>query len=67
MRAKLRHSLYGTRAAPARCEALCTETFESFGFARGKASACCFLQCRAGCEVRRARGRLHLHRLRCSP
>eukprot|EP00969_Alexandrium_andersonii_P163465 7225352-Alexandrium_andersonii.AAC.1 len=42
MCAKLRRSLYGTRAAPARWEALCTETFESFGYARGKASACCF-------------------------
>eukprot|EP00969_Alexandrium_andersonii_P002261 99013-Alexandrium_andersonii.AAC.1 len=42
MCAKLRRSLYGARAAPARWEALCTETLESFGFARGKASACCF-------------------------
>eukprot|EP00969_Alexandrium_andersonii_P130974 5791630-Alexandrium_andersonii.AAC.1 len=42
MRAKLRRSLYGTRAAPARWEALCTETLASFGFAKGKASACCF-------------------------
>eukprot|EP00969_Alexandrium_andersonii_P341655 15101672-Alexandrium_andersonii.AAC.1 len=42
MCAKLRCSLYGARVAPARWEALCTETLESFGFARGKASACCF-------------------------
>eukprot|EP00969_Alexandrium_andersonii_P055795 2459346-Alexandrium_andersonii.AAC.1 len=42
MRAKLRRSLYGTRAAPARWEALYTSTLESFGFARGKASAGCF-------------------------
>eukprot|EP00969_Alexandrium_andersonii_P048725 2137167-Alexandrium_andersonii.AAC.1 len=41
MCAKLRRSLYGTRAAPARWEVLCAETLESFGFARGKASACC--------------------------
>eukprot|EP00969_Alexandrium_andersonii_P030473 1329385-Alexandrium_andersonii.AAC.1 len=42
MCAKLRRSLYGTRAAPAHREALRTETLESFGFARGQASACCF-------------------------
>eukprot|EP00969_Alexandrium_andersonii_P252922 11178587-Alexandrium_andersonii.AAC.1 len=42
MRAKLWRSLYGTRAAPVRWEALHTETLESFGFARSKASACCF-------------------------
>eukprot|EP00969_Alexandrium_andersonii_P176890 7821709-Alexandrium_andersonii.AAC.1 len=42
MCAKLRRSLYGARAAPARLEALYTETLESFGFTRGKASACCF-------------------------
>eukprot|EP00969_Alexandrium_andersonii_P373785 15484792-Alexandrium_andersonii.AAC.1 len=42
MCAKLRRSLYGTRAAPARWEVLYTEALESFGFARGKASACCF-------------------------
>eukprot|EP00969_Alexandrium_andersonii_P296044 13084211-Alexandrium_andersonii.AAC.1 len=41
MRAKLRRSLYGARAAPARWVALYTEALESFGFARGKASACC--------------------------
>ena len=40
MCAKLRRSLYGTRAAPARWEALYTETLESFGFARGRASSC---------------------------
>eukprot|EP00969_Alexandrium_andersonii_P096891 4277335-Alexandrium_andersonii.AAC.1 len=28
-------------AASARWEALCTDALESFGFARGKASACC--------------------------
>eukprot|EP00969_Alexandrium_andersonii_P011714 510547-Alexandrium_andersonii.AAC.1 len=42
MRAELRRGLYGTRAAPARWEALRTSTLESFGFARGNASACCF-------------------------
>eukprot|EP00969_Alexandrium_andersonii_P188548 8332957-Alexandrium_andersonii.AAC.1 len=42
MCAKLRRSLYGARAAPARREALYTETLESFGLAKGKASACCF-------------------------
>eukprot|EP00969_Alexandrium_andersonii_P207278 9157743-Alexandrium_andersonii.AAC.1 len=42
MRAKLRRSLHGTRAAPARWGTLRTSTLESFGFARGKASACCF-------------------------
>eukprot|EP00969_Alexandrium_andersonii_P354986 15443413-Alexandrium_andersonii.AAC.1 len=54
MRAKLRRSLYGTRAAPARWEALCTETLESSGFARGKASACCFCDAELGvrCVVR---------------
>eukprot|EP00969_Alexandrium_andersonii_P188088 8311347-Alexandrium_andersonii.AAC.1 len=41
MCAKLRRSLYGTRTAPARWEALCTGILESFGFAKGKASACC--------------------------
>ena len=40
--AKLRRSLYGTRAAPARWEALYTRTLEGFGFARGVANACCF-------------------------
>eukprot|EP00969_Alexandrium_andersonii_P146996 6500276-Alexandrium_andersonii.AAC.1 len=54
MRAKLRRSLYGTRAPPARCrwEALCAEALESFG-ARGKASACCFYNAEldAGCVV----------------
>eukprot|EP00975_Prorocentrum_lima_P047230 9876604-Prorocentrum_lima.AAC.1 len=42
MCAKLCRSLYGTRAAPARWEALYTSVLESFGFVRGKASACCF-------------------------
>eukprot|EP00969_Alexandrium_andersonii_P172897 7642811-Alexandrium_andersonii.AAC.1 len=42
MRAKLRRSLYGTRAAPARWEALRTATLERLGFVRGKVSACCF-------------------------
>eukprot|EP00969_Alexandrium_andersonii_P200310 8848201-Alexandrium_andersonii.AAC.1 len=42
MCAKLRRSLYGARAAPAHWEALYTEALESFGFSRGKASACCF-------------------------
>eukprot|EP00969_Alexandrium_andersonii_P210405 9294743-Alexandrium_andersonii.AAC.1 len=42
MRAELRRSLCGTRAAPVRWEALYTSTLESFGLARGKASACCF-------------------------
>eukprot|EP00969_Alexandrium_andersonii_P055119 2429244-Alexandrium_andersonii.AAC.1 len=42
MCAKLRRSLYGTRAAPARWGALYIETSESFGFARGRASSCCF-------------------------
>eukprot|EP00969_Alexandrium_andersonii_P324964 14359045-Alexandrium_andersonii.AAC.1 len=41
MRAELRRSLYGARAAPARWETLRTETLESFGFAKGKASAYC--------------------------
>eukprot|EP00969_Alexandrium_andersonii_P272783 12056517-Alexandrium_andersonii.AAC.1 len=41
MCAKLRRSLYGTRAAPARWGARCTSMLESFGFVRGKASACC--------------------------
>ena len=40
--AKLRRSLYGTRAALARWEALYTRTLESFGFVRGVANACCF-------------------------
>eukprot|EP00969_Alexandrium_andersonii_P022648 991135-Alexandrium_andersonii.AAC.1 len=42
MCAKLNHSLYGTRAAPARWEALYTATSQGFGFVTGKASACCF-------------------------
>eukprot|EP00969_Alexandrium_andersonii_P038319 1678679-Alexandrium_andersonii.AAC.1 len=42
MRAKLCRSLRGTRAAPARREVLRTSVLESFGFVRGKASACCF-------------------------
>eukprot|EP00969_Alexandrium_andersonii_P181717 8030346-Alexandrium_andersonii.AAC.1 len=48
MRAKLRRSLYGTCAAPARWEALCTETLESSGFARGRASARCFYNAELG-------------------
>eukprot|EP00969_Alexandrium_andersonii_P232016 10245486-Alexandrium_andersonii.AAC.1 len=39
MRAKLRRSLCGTRAAWARWEALCAEALESFGLSRGRASA----------------------------
>eukprot|EP00969_Alexandrium_andersonii_P305898 13522089-Alexandrium_andersonii.AAC.1 len=50
MRAKLRRSLCGARAAPARWGALCTEILESFGLARGEASACCFYQ--SGLDVR---------------
>ena len=37
--AKLRRSLYGTRAAPARWEALYTRVLVSFGFTRGVANA----------------------------
>eukprot|EP00969_Alexandrium_andersonii_P216727 9572446-Alexandrium_andersonii.AAC.1 len=48
MCAKLCRSLYGTRAAPARREALCTSVLESFGFIRGKASACCFYNAKLG-------------------
>ena len=40
--AKLVRSLYGTRDAPARWEALYTSTLQGFGFERGRASACCF-------------------------
>ena len=43
MCAKLLRCLYGTRDAPSRWEALFTETLESLGFERGKASTCCFL------------------------
>eukprot|EP00969_Alexandrium_andersonii_P282211 12476704-Alexandrium_andersonii.AAC.1 len=42
MCAKPRRSLYGTRAEPARWEALCTSTLESVWLVGGKASACCF-------------------------
>ena len=42
MCAKLVRSLYGTRDAPARWEALYIGTLESFGFVRGRANACCF-------------------------
>eukprot|EP00969_Alexandrium_andersonii_P205244 9069122-Alexandrium_andersonii.AAC.3 len=42
MCAKLVRGLCGTRAAPSRWEAFYTETLESFGFIRGRASACCF-------------------------
>eukprot|EP00969_Alexandrium_andersonii_P223265 9861030-Alexandrium_andersonii.AAC.1 len=54
MCAKLRRSLCGTRAAPARWRALCTETLESFGLAKGKAIACCFCNSELGvrCVVR---------------
>eukprot|EP00969_Alexandrium_andersonii_P219928 9714275-Alexandrium_andersonii.AAC.1 len=67
MCAKLRRSLYGTRAAPARWEALYTETLESFGFIRGKASACCFYH--AGLDVRCVvhGGRLHVYQMRSRP
>eukprot|EP00969_Alexandrium_andersonii_P295569 13065241-Alexandrium_andersonii.AAC.1 len=51
MCAKLRRSIYGARPAPARWEALYTETLESFGFARDKANACCF--CDAALDARR--------------
>eukprot|EP00969_Alexandrium_andersonii_P124069 5482628-Alexandrium_andersonii.AAC.1 len=51
MCAKLCRSLYSTRAAPARWGALRTSTLESFGFARGKASAGCFYN--AELDVRR--------------
>eukprot|EP00969_Alexandrium_andersonii_P052556 2308189-Alexandrium_andersonii.AAC.1 len=42
MCAKRCRSLYSTRAAPARREALYTSVLESFGFVHGEASACCF-------------------------
>ena len=42
MCARLIRQLYGPRDAPARWEALYTEALESFGFVRGRASACCF-------------------------
>eukprot|EP00969_Alexandrium_andersonii_P123693 5465739-Alexandrium_andersonii.AAC.1 len=51
MRAKLCRSLYGARAAPAWREALRTSALESFGFVRGKASACGFRN--AKLDVRR--------------
>eukprot|EP00969_Alexandrium_andersonii_P009757 425963-Alexandrium_andersonii.AAC.1 len=51
MCAKLRRSLYGARAAPARWGVLYTETLECFGFAKGRASACCFYS--AELDVRR--------------
>ena len=40
--AKLVRQLYGTRDAPARWEALYTQTLLDMGFERGRASACCF-------------------------
>eukprot|EP00969_Alexandrium_andersonii_P158725 7012605-Alexandrium_andersonii.AAC.1 len=49
--AKLCRSFYGARAAPARWEALRASALESFGFARGKASARCFYN--AELDVRR--------------
>eukprot|EP00969_Alexandrium_andersonii_P320189 14146265-Alexandrium_andersonii.AAC.1 len=64
MCAKLRRSLYGARAAPARWEALCTETRE-LGVHRRQSERSLLLQRRAGREGRRAWGRLHLHGLRC--
>eukprot|EP00969_Alexandrium_andersonii_P047417 2080284-Alexandrium_andersonii.AAC.1 len=51
MCAKLRRSLYGARAAPAQWEALYTSALESFGFARGQASARCLYN--AELDVRR--------------
>eukprot|EP00969_Alexandrium_andersonii_P167053 7382872-Alexandrium_andersonii.AAC.1 len=48
MCAKLRRSLDGARAAPARWGALRAKTLESFGFARGNASACCFYNAALG-------------------
>eukprot|EP00969_Alexandrium_andersonii_P265153 11718361-Alexandrium_andersonii.AAC.1 len=48
MCAKLCRSLCGTRAAPARWEALRTSVLESFGLARGEASACCFYNAKLG-------------------
>eukprot|EP00969_Alexandrium_andersonii_P053302 2342331-Alexandrium_andersonii.AAC.1 len=47
MCAKLRRSLYGARAAPARWGA-CAEILESFGFAKGRASACCYYNAELG-------------------
>eukprot|EP00969_Alexandrium_andersonii_P256978 11361355-Alexandrium_andersonii.AAC.1 len=42
MCAELSRSLRGTPAAPSRWEALYMTTLQGFGFAQGKASACCF-------------------------
>eukprot|EP00969_Alexandrium_andersonii_P106999 4719146-Alexandrium_andersonii.AAC.1 len=50
MRATPFRSVCGARAAPARWEALRTSALESVGFARGKASSCCFYD--AGLDVR---------------
>eukprot|EP00969_Alexandrium_andersonii_P220616 9743484-Alexandrium_andersonii.AAC.1 len=47
MCAKLCRSLYGTKVAPARREALRTSTLESFGFARVKSELVLILQRRA--------------------
>ena len=43
MCARLVRCLYGTRDAPANWEAFYTEVLTDLGFARGKASSCCFL------------------------
>jgi hypothetical protein len=42
MCARLRRCLYGTRDAPARWEAFLADELSKMGFARGKASPCCF-------------------------
>eukprot|EP00969_Alexandrium_andersonii_P186795 8253303-Alexandrium_andersonii.AAC.1 len=63
MCAKLRRSLYGARAAPARWEALRTETRE-LRVRQGQGKCVLLLQRRVGREVRRARGRLNLYGLR---
>ena len=42
MCAKLVCQLYGTRDAPARWEALYTQTLKDMGFECGRASGCCF-------------------------
>eukprot|EP00969_Alexandrium_andersonii_P069565 3068724-Alexandrium_andersonii.AAC.1 len=45
---KRRRSLYGARVAPARWEAVCTETLGRFGLARVKVSARCFYNAAVG-------------------
>eukprot|EP00969_Alexandrium_andersonii_P287041 12688799-Alexandrium_andersonii.AAC.1 len=52
MCAKRNRSLCGTRAAPARWEALCTTTLQGLGLIQGKESACCF--CRPDRDLRGA-------------